>query len=78
MLYFLAAILHQRPGRPRGSVSALGTESDQKPTGGARSSTPIHSRGQLATLAYNGQWKELLALRHEQPDLANAASTGKG
>src|SRR5258705_1720918 len=35
-------------------------------------------QGQLATLAYNGQWKELLALLRQQPDLANAASSGKG
>jgi ankyrin repeat protein len=38
-------------------------------------------RGQLATLAYNGQWTDLLALLRHQPDLpmpSNAASTGKG
>ena len=33
---------------------------------------------QLARLAYNGQWKDVLALLGQQPDLANAASTGKG
>jgi hypothetical protein len=33
---------------------------------------------QLAGLAYNGQWKDVLALLGQQPDLANAASAGKG
>ena len=35
-------------------------------------------QAQLARLAYSGQWKEVLALLGQQPDLANAASTGKG
>jgi hypothetical protein len=33
---------------------------------------------QLERLAYNGQWKDVLALLGQQPDLANAASAGKG
>jgi hypothetical protein len=33
---------------------------------------------QLARLAYSGHWKDVLALLGQQPDLANAASTGKG
>jgi len=35
-------------------------------------------QGQLVRLAYDGQWKDVLALLGQQPDLANAASTGKG
>lgn len=33
---------------------------------------------QFAKLAYNGRWEDILALLGQQPDLANAASTGKG
>ena len=33
---------------------------------------------QLASLAYHGQWKELLALLRQKPYLANAAGSGKG
>ena len=33
---------------------------------------------QLARLAYSGQWKNVIALLNKQPDLVNAASTGKG
>src|SRR4051794_13686336 len=33
---------------------------------------------QLAKLAYSGQWNDVLALLSQQPDLATAASTGKG
>ena len=33
---------------------------------------------QLASLAYNGQWKDVLALLGQQPDLTNATSAGKG
>lgn len=33
---------------------------------------------QLAGLAYNGQWKDVLALLAQRPDLANAVSSGKG
>jgi hypothetical protein len=33
---------------------------------------------QLSRLAYNGQWKDVLALLRQHPNLANAASAGKG
>jgi hypothetical protein len=33
---------------------------------------------QLARLAYNGRWKDVLTLLGQQPDLANAASARKG
>jgi hypothetical protein len=33
---------------------------------------------QLTRFAYEGQWKDVLALLGQRPDLANAASTGKG